>query len=89
MALWCRGLVSHIQNYEVQMESPKKRGIRVLENGSLVLPQLEKKGFSSSLAKQKPMRTKLLCINKLRGKQQGRKRPVYAEGDVVHKNRWE
>lgn len=81
--------MSHIQNYEVQMESPKKRGIRVLENGSLVLPQLEKKGFSSSLAKQKPMRTKLLCINKLRGKRQGRKRPVYAEGDVVHKNRWE
>lgn len=68
MVLQCRGLVSHVQNDESQMESPKKRGIKVLENGSLVLPQLEKKGFRFSLAKQKPMRTKFLFINKLRGK---------------------
>ena len=68
MVLWCRGLMSHIQNDGIQMESPQKRGIRVLENGSSVMPQLEKKGFCFSLAKQKLMRTKLLFISELRGK---------------------
>lgn len=49
------------------MESHKKMSIRVVGNGSLVLPQLEEKGVCFSLANQN-LRTEFLFMTKFRGK---------------------